>query len=771
MTSPLNQVLDSYLAKPLSVIPIQPSKSGCTPKSPGYYDIWTKSWNGLKDWSKYADKIVSPLDIQQWRAWPDTNIGLPLGGVNQIVALDFDNDILGLHEKIESIAGVSPVKKKGAKGFTAFYKSSGEKNYKWSVEKQSVCELLSKGRQTVIPPSIHPSGEPYKWITDQTLLTINIDDLPSLPADFKHQVDLLIYGQEEERVLSTLDFSWQTPEKKDVLDALAYLDPSMDYEEWVHIGMAIQDLMGAEGFPIWDLWSSASAKYPKGGTAELLKKYNGFKTGTGITIKTLFKKARLNGYIKTYEEETPANIDITQEFAARIEAIKNGQLPVIAEPAPSVMIPTDVYMVENEFSDYAPVLNPPSQVLKDMVKWVEAVSIKPQRIYALSCSLTAMGMVLGNRIQSYTSARPNLFIVTLGESGTGKDRPMKAIDRLLSACELDQHLGGIPKSGPALLKAVKNANCRILYQIDEFGLYLSSLTNRGSATYQGEIIKNLMMLSTADIGMFRGDERADTENNPRIMLDSPHVCVNGVTTPSMFWSSLTSRHSVNGFLNRIILMESDHADVPSQIPADIFDIPEGLVSHISDFNAMPVNADSNPKGNIRALDVKPAIVHYTEKAIKVLQDFDRFCDKKRLEAIANNDDTKELWVRGALHAQKLALANYNFKDIDSETMEWACTLSRISINRMIARVADLVADNDVEASYKKIFKIIKDHGLNGINLSILAQKTQWIRASDRNMIVQDLINQGKVTAEKQDSLNSLGRPKQVLKAVFLKKPL
>lgn len=766
--SKLNQIIDQYIQAGFSVIPIQPNDAGCTPKSPGAYDIWSKSWRGMTNWSAYADKKPTAMEVQQWKTWVNANIGFPLGGVNQVVALDFDNDILGLHEKIEAIAGVSPVKKKGAKGFTAFYKSSGEKNYKWNVEKQSVCELLSKGRQTVIPPSTHPSGVDYEWITEQKLLNTPIDSLPTLPPDFKHQVDLLIYGQEEERVLSTVDYAWQTPEKKDVLDALAFLDPSMPYEEWVQIGMAINDLMGFEGFAIWDLWSSASAKYPKGGRKELEAKWKSFKPNTGITIKTLFKKARLNGYIKTYEEDRPVDIDITEEFAARIEAIKKGELPAVIEVAPSVIIPTDVYMVENEFSDYAPVLNPPSQILKDMVKWVEAVSVKPQRIYALSCSLTAIGMVLGNRIQSYTAARPNLFIVTLGESGTGKDRPMKAIDRLLSSCELDQHLGGIPKSGPALLKAVKNANSRILYQIDEFGLYLSSLTGRSASSYQGEIIKNLMMLSTADIGIFRGDERADTDNNPRVILDSPHVCVNGVTTPSMFWQSLTSRHSVNGFLNRIILMESDQADVPSQIPADIFDIPDSLTSQISEFNGMPTNADTNPKGNIRALDIKPAIVQYTDKAIKVLQDFDRFCDKKRLEAIANNDDTKELWVRAALHAQKLALANYNWRDIDAETMEWACTLSRISVNRMIVRVADLVADNDIEAAYKRVLKIIKDYGYGGVTLSELAKKTQWIRATDRNMIIQDLINQGTVVAEKKDGLNAQGRPKQVLKAMFIK---
>jgi AAA domain len=49
---------------------------------------------------------------------------------------------------------------------------------------------LSVGRQTVLPPTIHPgTGLPYFWSTMRTLLDTNIEALPELPADYISRVE------------------------------------------------------------------------------------------------------------------------------------------------------------------------------------------------------------------------------------------------------------------------------------------------------------------------------------------------------------------------------------------------------------------------------------------------------------------------------------------------------------------------------------------------------------------------------------------------------
>jgi hypothetical protein len=52
----------------------------------------------------------------------------------------------------------------------------------FSIGNNRVLDLLAHGRQTVVPPSIHPDiGQPYHWLGSETLETVPIDALPLLP--------------------------------------------------------------------------------------------------------------------------------------------------------------------------------------------------------------------------------------------------------------------------------------------------------------------------------------------------------------------------------------------------------------------------------------------------------------------------------------------------------------------------------------------------------------------------------------------------------------
>jgi hypothetical protein len=83
-----------------------------------------------------------------------------------------------------SVLPFSDVKKRGAKGFSAIYRGSPAILSKpFSVGSQRVVDLLCHGRQTVLPPTIHPSGMPYAWIGTDTLENTPVEALPELPDD------------------------------------------------------------------------------------------------------------------------------------------------------------------------------------------------------------------------------------------------------------------------------------------------------------------------------------------------------------------------------------------------------------------------------------------------------------------------------------------------------------------------------------------------------------------------------------------------------------
>lgn len=267
----------------------------------------------IKDWTRYCKEIPTSQDIEDWSNIDKANVGLALGEVSGIIALDFDHDVDGIHGEIFRIIPISPVRKVGARGFTMFYKYNGESPHKWASKGQMVVELLSTGNHTVLPPSVHPDGPVYRYSSILPLIG-NVGRLQTLPIDFMDKVNTLldIRSDHKDRVGS------DNPDISEVSDALEFIDPE-DYEVWLKVGMAMRDAYGVDGFPVWADWSKRSDKCVP---TELLPKWNSFKK-SGVGISTIFYYAKNNGYNKV--EETPER-DILIDINSVKDTIKQWRL-------------------------------------------------------------------------------------------------------------------------------------------------------------------------------------------------------------------------------------------------------------------------------------------------------------------------------------------------------------------------------------------------------------------------------------------------------------
>jgi len=177
-----------FLERDISVVPIAPGT-----KRPGQYSQ-ENGWRGMGDWSRFAQRLPTEIEVKHWEKWPDAGIGVVLGKLSGLVALDKDYDLPGDgNEALQALIPYSPVAKKGEKGWTRFYRWNGEKSCSFNANGVRVLDVLSDGRQTVVPPTIHPAGGHYTWITEDTLDSIlSVDELPSLPEDFLQQVEKLL---------------------------------------------------------------------------------------------------------------------------------------------------------------------------------------------------------------------------------------------------------------------------------------------------------------------------------------------------------------------------------------------------------------------------------------------------------------------------------------------------------------------------------------------------------------------------------------------------
>ena len=138
----------------------------------------------FKDWSNRPEPIMTPQ--------ADAGIGVRCGE-NGLVAFDYDAEDAAL---VISEAFACPVNKAGERGWTAFFRADFAVSSEDFHDKDGVLALqvLSSGKQTVIPPSIHPdTKQSYRWTNGKTLYDTKVDELPPLPRDYRERILALGY--------------------------------------------------------------------------------------------------------------------------------------------------------------------------------------------------------------------------------------------------------------------------------------------------------------------------------------------------------------------------------------------------------------------------------------------------------------------------------------------------------------------------------------------------------------------------------------------------
>lgn len=135
-----------YCRKGFSVIPCKP-----------------KSKEALVPWTQYQKQPPTEEQVRTW--WtqnPDANIAIVLGKASNIITLEVDDE--------KAINGhaipVTPQAISGGKGLPHIYFRyvGGMKNHKAHEDGRELFSIRGDGQYVLAPPSIHPSGNSYKWV-------------------------------------------------------------------------------------------------------------------------------------------------------------------------------------------------------------------------------------------------------------------------------------------------------------------------------------------------------------------------------------------------------------------------------------------------------------------------------------------------------------------------------------------------------------------------------------------------------------------------------
>lgn len=153
----------------------------------------------FKDWQNFCYERASLEQIQEWiKKDKNWGIGLPMGPANGLVCVDidiYDEEIV--NEIINSLP-LSPVIKKGQKGASLFYLFDNHKNesitFDFNKKNTKIyddklkfnIDILSGGKQTVLPPSVHPdTKKSYVYLGDSLdFKDLSKDELRSEYSEF-----------------------------------------------------------------------------------------------------------------------------------------------------------------------------------------------------------------------------------------------------------------------------------------------------------------------------------------------------------------------------------------------------------------------------------------------------------------------------------------------------------------------------------------------------------------------------------------------------------
>ena len=719
-----------------AILPIAPGT-----KKPGQFK--RGAWADYPEWNRHAERPTTEVEVATWSGWLDCGIGI-VGGT--VAAVDIDiAEGAELALRIEKLTrerlGDTPALRIGRAPKRMLIYRTAEP---FRGIKRHPLEVLCLGQQFLAYANHPDTGAPYAW-PEEGLADLDISDLPEITAEaataFVDEAYALLPDTLRQRGLGATASAMehqrahsQVGTSPAIEAALEWLpNEELDYDSWMRIGMALKGALGEAGADLFAEWSAQAAKDVPAATAKAWASFKPDRIGAGTIYHLAMERGwqpdaslRLDGSLGDEGDHPAAGL------LSKLDAHDGDAAQEPANQPFSLMIPDGL--------------------VGNLTDYMLSTARRPQPLLSLGASLCAIGALMGRQYRTESNLRSNLYVVGIADSGSGKNHAREIINETFFEAGLAHHLGGNKiASGAGLLTALHRQPA-ILFQIDEFGMFLSAAADRKrSPRHITEILDNMTELYTSAGGIFLGAEYANRDGtNERRDINQPCLCVYGTTTPLHFWGALQGANVVDGSLARFLILPSDEDYPDENIAVGIRQAPPALIQGLRLIAA----GGGAPKGNLagKTADqntaVNPMIVPMTEEARARFRQLSIELTEE-LRAAAGTAFTAIL-ARIGENALKLALIVAVGRDparpeIEITEAEWAISFVRHYAQRTMEAVERHVADTETEAHLKRLKEIIRAAGAKGITKSEITRASQWLKSRDRDEILLTLIESGDVT--------------------------
>ncbi len=595
------------------------------------------------------------------------------------------------------------------------------------VDRSSIVEIRSTGGQTLVGPSVHPSGEPYD----------HLDGVPPLVdgADLAARVAALAAAVVARRHPGLAPQSAARTERGPTSRAVG--DPN-DNDRVLRRAEAYLDAMP----PAISGQGGHNATY-----AAATALVHGFGLDTDAAYKLLTDRfnprcippwserelrhkvedaatkphSRSSGWLRDAEREGNArDVDLSAfDGDATSDAPRTPTRPPDPGPLPERLLHVPGFVDE-------------------VMRHNLATATRPQPVLALAAAICLQSVLCARKVRDERGNRTNLYCVGIAPSGAGKEHARKVSKNVLFAADLIEHDGNEDLASDAGLLAAVELEPAILFQIDEFGRFLRTIGDPKKAPHLFNVLTALMKLYSCADTVYRGKAYADPKRNK--VIDQPCVSVYGTTVPEHFFESLTADSLSDGFIARLLVFEAEATPARQRVRATA--VPESIVAAAAWWGAF------RPGGNLAMEHPEPLVVETTTEAGEVFDWLAEFVDAELAKPDAA---ASALWARAEEKACRLALIYACSRDrerpvIDVDAARWACAVAEHLTRRMLFVAHEWVADGQFDARQKRVIRVVRKAG-GRISRSDLCRRTQWLSQRERQEVIDNLLETGQLRHE------------------------
>jgi hypothetical protein len=656
----------------------------------------------IKGWTDYCFKRPTVEEVESWsRNFDKSGIDLCLGPASNVIALDLDTDRIDILNAIQHLFPESPCKKVGAKGYTLFFQYSGEQTEQIKFNGDVILELLAANKKTTLPPSIHPNGCAYKW-EGTSLAEVDPASLPKFPPFlFSHIRDKLKQMFPDAQSDGFKVHSGRNNELSSLCGKLI--------SDRVAVDEAIRQLIKADekmhDVPLF----TDPEEMPH------TEAYTNALTFYTNHLNTVNRKS----YRDSKEYETPV-MKLSEKVEGKLKAQVKQEKKLNTVPLPVPAANSILSSLQNNILDNS---------------WI------PQPAFALSASLAVMSTLVARKLV-FRGISPNLYLLNIGKSGSGKNMPQSKAKQFLINIGAERLLGaGDYVSDASLMDSLGNQPVR-LDVMDEAGGILKSVTE-GGTTYGGKMADILAELYTSSDDKYLGRATAEGKKGS---CYRPNVNLLASTTPTGFSEGVSVAAIQKGLLGRFMMFIGNDAErsvARTNLPELGHDVKQKMKYWLS------YDPPENRRYEINSIPQKVLELKATPEADKLLK---QYFEENDLLRINTKPMSPLLPIIARLYTfiVKIAIIHcasrtYNsIPIINEEDVRFAKQTVDYTYNNMQDIVRKYVFYNKNERDIVRVLSLIEDNP--GITKQEMFEVTKDLAKRKRDEIITDLVENGQINA-------------------------